>query len=406
MKFRYVFILIFIVLLLATACTGKRLPPAAPPIEDSRLYDYADSFWPALALLETGENPLWFELGSGGPLHIESPESASLAPYVPWPHARFVVGILPWDGFLVMAINREGFLVLGPAAEPPAKTSNSANMAKVVLYQASADGFWDAYTAESFFIWKDNPAILLYRNDFFTEPFAPSPQPQVFTLDKSSTAPMGARIPALELFPPGESWETELLRRGPDGLWYFRMKEKGMVQNETAYFCARDLEETSERISIDTWRNSGSPEKLENIPPVMSGILDSAVKFGLAGTGQELILRLISTGFDGTRLMGSSAATAAINDENPAFFYAYCRDKPEPLALAVLPDGQGFYFREPGRGRSSVPIVRSIALPALPEEFVYTGVALLGDVVLASWEEQQEAGIGAAGFMVMKVSLQ
>jgi hypothetical protein len=41
-------------------------------------------------------------------------------------------------------------------------------------------------------------------------------------------------------------------------------------------------------------------------------------------------------------------------------------------------------------------------LPPLPENFAYTHIARLGDLVIASWEEQQDYNIGAAGFMVVR----
>jgi hypothetical protein len=42
------------------------------------------------------------------------------------------------------------------------------------------------------------------------------------------------------------------------------------------------------------------------------------------------------------------------------------------------------------------------ALPQLPENYVYSHIARLGDLVFASWEEQEDYNIGAAGFMVFK----
>jgi hypothetical protein len=41
-------------------------------------------------------------------------------------------------------------------------------------------------------------------------------------------------------------------------------------------------------------------------------------------------------------------------------------------------------------------------LPVLPEGFVYTGFAWAGDTLLASWEEQEDYNIGAAGFMAVR----
>jgi hypothetical protein len=43
-----------------------------------------------------------------------------------------------------------------------------------------------------------------------------------------------------------------------------------------------------------------------------------------------------------------------------------------------------------------------LLLPVLPEGFVYTGSAWLGDTLFAAWEEQEDYNIGAAGFMALK----
>jgi hypothetical protein len=42
------------------------------------------------------------------------------------------------------------------------------------------------------------------------------------------------------------------------------------------------------------------------------------------------------------------------------------------------------------------------SLPSLPEGFFYTGIGRVGDNLLASWEEQEDYNIGAAGFVVIK----
>ena len=314
MKFPTNLILIvacFIFFLLAVACTGGKPRPGdvrpTPQLSQAagEGAGYPASVWPAVALLETGENPIWFEFGPQGPVHIQSPETASLEAYVPWPQARFVVDIMEWEGFLVMAVNRDGFLVLGSADEAGAGRE-AASVTRALLYRVSGE-FWSPYTIESFFIWRDFPAVLLYRNDFFAELAAPSLRPQVFMLDKSSPVPVGAQIPALERFPAGENWEAEVLRQGPGGYWYYRMREKGGLQNQTAYFRVLDLEGEGVKISPAQWRDS---------------------------------------------------------------FPAYDRE------------------------------LDTNSLPALPEGFAYTGLAFLRGLVLASWEERLEAGIGAAGFMV------
>jgi len=302
---------------LVGGCTGKGASTDnnAETIDGGQ--EYANVPWSALARLKTGENPIWFEFGQDGPNLIESASAASLTPYVPWPHAKYVTAMAMWNGFLVMAVNRDGFLVLVPSG-----ALSRSETTELILYRSAEDNLWDPYTTESFFIWEDKPAVLLYRNDFFGELTAPPPDPRVYTLDLFSPVPVGAYVPALEIFPSnGGNWETELLRRGPDGLWYYRMKEKGQARNATAYFRTADLNVEGERISFGEWMNS--------------------------------------------------------NPQSP------------------LPDGQGFFsYGDKTEGEY-------FSLSALGEGFVYTGVAVIGNVVVASWEEQQEAGVGAAGFMVV-----
>jgi hypothetical protein len=207
-----------------------------------------------------------------------------------------------WDTFIVMVVNRDGFLVLGAGLEET----------DMLLYRVADSVLWDPYTIESFFLWEDKPSVLLYRNDFFSEPSAPPPVSPVYALSESSSVPLPVSIPALESFLP--PWEVEVLRRGLDGFWYYRVKEKGRAQNETAFFRTADLTEEGIRVSVGEWRNS---------EPRDSSSPDEGVDLG-----------------------------------------------PYPL-------------------------------PALPEGFVYSGLAILGNVLAASWEEQLDAGIGAAGFMVM-----
>jgi hypothetical protein len=297
-KFSFVFCGTLLVLLLAAGCTGKENKAGA---ENAAAVQQPDGpAWPVVALLKTGPNPLWFELAPDGPGLIESPAEAALSPFTPWPHALHITGIEAWGGFLVMPVNRDGFLVLGPALDS----------ADVMLYRAASGGLWEPYTTESFFFWEEKPAILLYRNDFFMEPTAPPLSCQVYVLDESSAVPLAASVPALQSFPSDGPWEAELVQRGSDGFWYYRMREKGKTQNGTAYFRTADLAEAGERVSVGEWRK---------------------------------------------------------------------------------------YFR-PG---DNEPDAGLFSLPALPEGFAYTGFAALGAVVAASWEEQQEAGIGAAGFMVM-----
>ena len=368
----FLFLLVFLPLL--TTCTERIGDENSAGAER----DYNAPAWPAVALLRTGRNPIWFEFSPGGPVHIESASAAELSPYIPWPHARFVTGMLLWDGFLVMAVNGDGFLVLEPV-----------NNTDVTLFRA-AHSLWQPYTAESFFLWDDKPTVLLYRNNFFSGPAVPPVIPQVYILDKTSAFPLGVSVPAFESLGENGFWEAELARRGPDGFWYYRMKEKSGSQNETAYFRTTSLLEAGEEISVGEWRNSDNPEWPRNVSPHLTHILDRAPELV---PGRISAVRVLSPDFERPRLFSSARA-----GESLAIMYSYSRETPEPLALVILEDGRGFICE------GKEPEVRPFSLPALPEGFVYTGIAFIENVIVAPWEEQQEAGIGAAGFMVMGYS--
>ena len=364
------FLLLFLPLL--TTCTREENYGETPGAMER---EYSAPAWHAVALLRTGRNPIWFELAGDGPVHIESAAAAELPPFTPWPHARFITGMLLWDGFLVMAVNGDGFLVLGPSGN-----------ADAVLFRA-AHSLWQPYTAESFFLLDDRPAVLLYRNDFFSGPAVPPVFPQIFVLDKSSPVPLGVSVTAFESFPEGGFWEAEIARLAPDGFWYLRMKEKGGEQNETAYFRTASLAEAGVGISVGEWRNSGDPEWPRNVSLHLTHILDRANELV---PGRISAVRVLSPEFDGPRLFSS-----ARGGESLVILHAYSRETPGPLALVILADGRGFICE------GKEPEVRPFSLPALPEGFVYTGIALIGNNIVASWEEQQGAGIAAAGFMVM-----
>jgi hypothetical protein len=55
-----------------------------------------------------------------------------------------------------------------------------------------------------------------------------------------------------------------------------------------------------------------------------------------------------------------------------------------------------FFNSAPQQGEISHP-----SLPPLPQGFVYTGIGQIGSSLFASWEEQQDFSIGAAGFVVI-----
>jgi hypothetical protein len=370
-----VFLLAFLAAFLTGACIPSRSGGEAPPAQTG----LPQSAWETLAVLETGEYPLWFEFAETGPALINSPGEASLSPYLPWPQARYAAGLLDWNGRLVLALNREGFLIIEAGED-----------GRAYLRRAAAPGLWGPYTAGKPFLWDGKPGVLLYRNDFFSETQAPPPNPRVFFLEEGRPEPYGVEPPALEVFPAASGWEVDSLAPGPDGFWYYRGKTPpdkqypGKTPGE--YYRSPDLSLPGEKISLGLWRNSLLPEPLNAAPPPLAGFLEQALKPPFVS--EPAAAAVVSSGFSGARVF-------SLPGESSLLLSGYYREGPPSLALLASRDGRAL-------AASGGETPRSFSLPPLPEGFFYTGIGLAGEVLVAFWEEQEDSAVGSAGFMALR----
>ena len=252
-----------------------------------------------MAILQTGGQPLWFQLTENGPVLLESIEDAVFsAAFVPWPFAPHIRFFHEKDDELIMAVNRDGFLKLAPY---------NGETTGLALYRFSGGGFWRQYTVGGFVFYEEKPAALLYLDDRFLDSAAPLPQPRTWTFNMESNTPFPLDITALQLFPPEEGWNADTLRLGSDGFWYYRaVKRSGSP--EIRMLRTADLSQAGENISLGVFQNSARRET---------------------------------------------------------------------------------EFSHP-------------SLPPLPKGFFYTGIGKVGDSLFASWEEQEDFNIGAAGFVLVK----
>ena len=346
--------------------------------------------WPQpLAIIKSGEHPLWFELidgvsetGLDGIRLFTAPANAALNDFVPWPLARNVSAMLLQDERLVLAINREGFLVA--QAAPP----TMPQVADVALYRIADHTYWDKYTVDALFLFEGKPVALLYRDSFFVDPTANVPNPRSFALVPGKTSPLGLEVPAFSPFPATEDWDLDSFRQGPDDAWYFR----GLQQNRSKiqYFRAQSLSMPAQAVSLGVFMNSANPEPLDAAPPILGAALEAA--FTRSGSAKLNIAAIISPDFAYPRHFSSGSD----NIENLVELSGYMVGN---IAVALLPDGCGVVACIDDKSIRITPF----SLPALPKGFVYTGVGPVGDSALAvSWEEQQDLGIGAAGFMLIK----
>jgi hypothetical protein len=342
------------------------------------------------ALIKPGETPLWFELGREGPELINSPYEASLNSFEPWPLARLITGLLPQGNRLIGAANRIGFLVFIPGEE-----------GYLALYAITDVPGWEQYTAASLFLYRETPAVLLYRNDLFADPPEDPPVPPVRGLVKGSLKPVGLEVPALGNIPPGEGWEVDALRLGKDGYWYYRGDKRRGDKPELVYFRSRDLSGPGEVSSAGAFRNASAPFPLKEAPALLGQILEEAFK--LSGPGRIPIAAVTSAAFGGIRYFSEAPPQAGEEGELVELVgYYAAADAGGPSAsygLVLFPGGKGIY----GKFREGAIETQMFTLPDLPEKFIYTGIGLSGSALIALWEEQEDLHVGAAGFMVINV---
>jgi hypothetical protein len=379
---------LLLVLLLLISCAKPPLPeePPVPAVENG---PPAPRPW---ALIEAGENPLWFELGPGGPRQIPSPGDASLMPFSPWTLARNITAMLAEDDQLVMAVNRDGFLVWAPGPE-----------GRLSLFYLPGED-WDAYTQAALFAFQKEWAVLLYRDDFFIDSAAALPNPRVWGISRKDGPPEAREIPAFAAFPPEEGWDLDMLRLGRDGFWYYRGVKKSGPDREIRYRRTPDLALPGEPSSAGVFREAVTPYTKREASPLLRAVLDEVSRLGDAGTAQTAAV--VSPGLPAPRYYAAGAPLEESLVELAAYLEgpdgaALTGDSSDGFALVIRPDGRGVWGEASPRDEPPYRI-RPFALPPLPEGFAYTRVGVNSAAVIAAWEEQENWQVGAAGFLVIR----
>jgi hypothetical protein len=380
-------------LFLFASCTKVPAPPAIQSAHGA-VVGVPEAVYPAnlFAVLKAGESPLWFELGENGPRLIDYPEAAELSPFIPWPLARHIRGMLACGKDLVAGVNREGLLLMRPWV------GNGKGEEGLALYRIADAPNWEPYTLGSLFFYGETPAALVYRDDRFSEPAAPAPSPVVRALKGDLTGFEGLGLPCLGIIPFAEGWEADALRLGGDGLWYYRGILRRPDGRDIRYYRTPDLGQEGAEISRGAFRNSAQPEGQNAAPPLLWQVLEKAAALG----GSDV--SVLSPDFAGPRNFAPEGSPAGFAENGTPLFGFYRAGGPDlraAMALAFFPDGRGLIGTAADDGTAAI---REYALPPLPEDFVYTGIGLAGGAVFAAWEEQREWNIGAAGFMVVNLS--
>jgi len=334
-----------------------------------------------LAVLQAGKYPLWFQFADDGPVLIDTIEDACLsAAFIPWPLARHISFILARDDDLMMTVNRDGFIYLSPWQGGKAENDG------IGLYRISGGDYWRRYTTSAFFMVGEErkPLAFLYRDNRFVDSDqsdqSDDSQMNFWTFDLQTALPY--KTPFQNAFPLEERWVMASFRNGPDGFVYFRVYRQTETNPEILMYKADTFSSPPEQISLGAFQNSAKPEQVSAAPEALGEMLGIVFR----ESGYQGAANVVSPEFQYARSFASDTDSSAITGFYSGTFF-----------LAITPNGEAFYIE---KGDTSV---RRFSLPALPEDFVYTGIGVIADTVFASWEEQEGYSIGAAGFMVVKL---
>jgi hypothetical protein len=232
-----------------------------------------------LAILQTGEYPLWFQLTNEGPVLLNTIEDAIFSvPLIPWPFALYISFFQERDDELIMVINRYGFMKLAPY---------KGFVEGIALYRFSNEIFRQ-YTIGGFVFYKENPTALLYLDERFLDTGNPLPHSRTWTFNMESNIPFPLEIPALEIFPADEGWDIDTLRLGSDGYWYYRARKDSGPQPAIRILRTANLIEAGENTSLGAFQNSapGEPVLHEKFP--LPPLPDGYVYTGTGRTGDSL----------------------------------------------------------------------------------------------------------------------
>jgi hypothetical protein len=330
-----------------------------------------------LALVQAGEFPLWFQFIDDKPVLLETIEDAVFsAALVPWPLVSHVRFMLVQKDVLLMVVNRDGFISF----------SAWQGGEDIGLYQFSGGDFWRQYTVGAFALFNETPVALLYHDDRFFDSGAPLPSPRLWTFDPRSAKLQPFALPALDAFAAENGWDIDALRRGGDGYWYFRAVKKEDARPELRMLRSDDLLQEGEQVSLGAFQSAALPQPLSAAPTPLRDML--AAVFAESGCG---LASIVSPEFQTTRAFASDREKAALLG-----FYSN-RPGSNSFLLAAFPQGGAIYVET---GAS----VSHFSLPPLPEGFVYTGIGICANAIIAPWEEQDGYSVGASGFMMIALA--
>lgn len=341
--------------------------------------------------LTPGPDPRWFEVGTNGPVAISSPDQASLVPFTPWPLARRIVGMVVQDDRIVASVNQEGFLTFQGGTE-------AGDTGPLRLTWVSEGDVWSHYSVGTVFSYLGNPSVFLYRDHFFTDPTVPVLRYPVRSLVPGAPGLKTLDLAFLRGLGTAEGWEADSLVAGSDGRWFLRSGRTVKNAGERRFLVAPSLDSPGIETNQGAFRNAQLPCPLSQAPEALQLAIVSA--YDIIGPNRRAVAMVIGKNYDSARSFfadpqSNASGSLGTSTENILQLWGVA-DK--NVGFLLFPDGVCVKAETHGKDRDSA---ERFTLPSLPQNFVYTGVAILGERIIASWEEQDSWAVGAAGFVVI-----
>jgi hypothetical protein len=246
------------------------------PANTSSLITWSGAY--PLAVLESGENPLWFKLTEEGPVHIRTIEDVKdYFAFVPWPYSPHIRFFNENTDGIIMAVNRYGFLKLSP---------NTDRQRGIFLYCFPAGEFWLEYTVGGFVFYNEQPAVVLYFDDRFLTTSLPPPNPRTWSFNMNSNVPFPIDIPLLRRFPENELWNIDTVRLADDGFFYYRAARRNAASPLVLMFRTANLTQAGEEISAETFFNS-APRQIIYSHPLLPPLPEGFVYTGIGRVGGD-----------------------------------------------------------------------------------------------------------------------
>ncbi|MCL1928602.1 MAG: hypothetical protein FWG07_07405 [Treponema sp.] len=366
---------------------------------------------PLYIIKSSGTEPFYFELDFDGPVLIPSPAEASLGPFIPWTHSLHISHFLPVYAndtdkkeILYAAINRGGILEL--------RNQGGEN----TLYYYQGEETWNNYQIAAFFRYNNRPTVFFTSERFFSVEEIPLPLFPLWTLRDWSLKPV--TISAINADKSAVLISNSVFL-GNDEIWYIQKKNSGQENN---YFRTFDLSLSGQGIYVEQYLEAASPLEADPnlVPPLLAWAISEAERLAR----KPCTTAVVSPDFPAKRLFsGFTAVQDAESDEFPLEISGYYRPHTpgnDALVVLLFPNGRGVYCSSNGTvikdSHFVLPALNNIVNPNFfdnssadsSENFVYTGVALLGDgsniFLVASWEEQKDWNVGAAGFLLLEIN--